>query len=330
MKYPGTDKEYELDEIQYTVCEMKGIQMDEKIANAVNVITRVFHVRADDITDITVLKQGMTNRSFRFLCNGTKYIMRIPGEGTGQLINRKEEAQVFEAIAGKNICEEIVYFDSENGYKITKYIENVHNCDPYNLDETEHCMRKLRQFHEMKLSVKHEFDIFKHIEFYESLWNGTLSVYEDYERTKKNIYDLRPFIEANAAEKVLTHIDAVCDNFLITQNGEKERIFLIDWEYAAMQDPHVDIAMFCIYALYDRQHIDQLINLYFIGTCPRVTRVKIYCYIAACGLLWSNWCEYKRSLKVKFGEYSVRQYNYAKEYYQIVKEELERGGEEIQ
>ena len=39
-------------------------------------------------------------------------------------------------------------------------------------------------------------------------------------------------------------------------------------------------------------------------------------------LLWSNWCEYKKSLGVEFGEYSLRQYRYAKEYYRIVKEEL--------
>ena len=40
-------------------------------------------------------------------------------------------------------------------------------------------------------------------------------------------------------------------------------------------------------------------------------------------LLWSNWCDYKRNLGVEFGEYSLRQYRYAKEYYRIVKEELQ-------
>lgn len=93
-----------------------------------------------------------------------------------------------------------------------------------------------------------------------------------------------------------------------------------------MQDPHVDIAMFCIYALYDRAGVDRLIDLYFEGACPRPTRIKIYCYIAACGLLWSNWCEYKRSLGVEFGEYSLRQYRYAKEYSRIVREELQHEG----
>ena len=56
------------------------------------------------------------------------------------------------------------------------------------------------------------------------------------------------------------------------------------------------------------------------GQCPKERRLKIYCYIAACGLLWSNWCEYKRNLGVEFGEYSLKQYRYAKDFYRIVKE----------
>ena len=177
----------------------------------------------------------------------------------------------------------------------------------------------MREFHELKLRVKHEFDIFKQINFYESLWNEKSSMYEDYNKTKENVLSLKPFVECYATEKVLTHIDAVPDNFLFTADGT---IRLIDWEYAGMQDPHVDIAMFCIYSLYDREQVDRLIDIYFEGKCPQETRIKIYCYIASCGLLWSNWCEYKRNLGVEFGEYSLRQYRYAKEYYKIVIDEL--------
>ena len=187
-------------------------------------------------------------------------------------------------------------------------------------------MKRLREFHEMKLKVDHSFDIFGQLEFYESLWGNIPSAYGDYARTKANVLSLKPYIDAHAKEKVLTHIDAVPDNFLFVDRGGKEEIRLIDWEYAGMQDPHVDIAMFCIYSLYDREQVDRLISAYFTQGCDDETRIKIYCYIAACGLLWSNWCEYKRSLGVEFGEYSLRQYRYAKCYYKIVREELEKLG----
>ena len=54
-------------------------------------------------------------------------------------------------------------------------------------------------------------------------------------------------------------IDAVPDNFLFVEKEGKEEIRLIDWEYAGMQDPHVDVAMFCIYSLYNKRQVDRLI-----------------------------------------------------------------------
>ena len=291
-------------------------------SDAIAIISKVLKVKNSEIVDITVLKKGMTNRSFLFTCKDKKYIMRIPGEGTDRLINRKEESQVYTTISGKNICDNIAYINPENGYKITEFIEESRVCDAKKIDDLKACMKKLREFHNMKLSVDHEFDIFKQIDFYESLWNGNKSIYKDYKKTKQHVFSLQKYINSHVKTKCLTHIDAVPDNFLFTKDGD---IWLIDWEYAGMQDPHVDIAMFCIYALYDRQEVDQLIDIYFESKCDRETRLKIYCYISACGLLWSNWCEYKRSLGVEFGEYSLRQYRYAKDYYKIFMEEINEG-----
>lgn len=172
-------------------------------------------VSADDIVDITVLKKGMTNRSFLFTCNGKKYIMRIPGEGTDQLINRRNEAMVYRTIDGRHICDDIAYINPDNGYKITEFLENARVCDPENYDDVCKCMRRLREFHELKLTVNHEFDIFGQLEFYESLWNGSPSAYRHYTQTKENVLSLRPYIEAHVGEKVLTHIDAVPDNFCL-------------------------------------------------------------------------------------------------------------------
>ena len=281
-------------------------------------IANVLKVNEKEITDIQVLKKGMTNRSFSFVCRNKKYIMRIPGEGTDQLINRKHEADVYHTLEGKGICDDPIYINSKNGYKITKYLEGVRTCDCMNQDDLIVCMKKLKEFHDMDLKVNHTFNIFEQIQYYEELWDGTPSIYRDYKKTKDNVLSLKSYIEEHRNRWCLTHIDAVPDNFLFYDDGMQ----LTDWEYSGMQDPHVDIAMFCIYSLYDRRQIDDLIDIYFDGKCERNTRIKIYCYIAVCGLLWSNWCEYKRKLGVEFGEYSLCQYRYAKEYYKIVKEEL--------
>ena len=287
--------------------------------DAISIIQDCFNVEVDEIKNITVLKKGMTNRSFLFECQNQKYIMRIPGEGTDHLINRKEEADVYQALENRQICDDVLYMNPENGYKITAYLEDATNCDAENWDEVEACMTKLREFHELNLTVDHRFDIFGQIDFYESLWNGEKSYFKDYETTKIAIFELKKWIDTLEKNETLVHIDAVPDNFLFTKDG----IRIIDWEYAGMQDPHVDIAMFCIYSLYSREQVDHLIDLYFKGEVSPVIRTKIYAYIASAGLLWSNWCEYKRSLGIDFGEYSLCQYRYAKEYSKLVLSTLE-------
>ena len=294
-------------------------------SDAINVISEVFHTRPEDIVDITVLKKGMTNRSFLFSIHGEKYIMRIPGEGTDRLINRKQEAEVYRAIRGHGICDDPIYIDPLNGYKITKFLDGIRVCDSTNIHDLELCMERLRSFHEMKLYVPHTFDIFNQIGFYESLWDGHPSVYKDYRQTKENVMKLKPYIDSLEKDWCLTHIDAVSDNFLFYKSAEdkNESLQLVDWEYSGMQDPHVDLAMFCIYSLYNKAQVDNLINIYFKNNCDKNTRTKIYAYIAVCGLLWSNWCEFKRNLGVEFGEYSLRQYRFAKDFYRFAKAELE-------
>lgn len=309
-------------------------ESDHLKSDALDVIADVFQVSADQIVNIKVLKKGMTNRSFLFSCNGRDYIMRIPGEGTAQLIDRRKEAEVYRAIEGCGLCDDVIYMNPENGYKITRYLQGVRTADPDDIFDLQRCMGKLREFHDMHLKVEHEFDLYGQIEFYESLWKGQPSVFKDYQETKRKVFSLKSFIESHIGQKVLTHIDAVPDNFLFyteektDREGPRESLQLTDWEYAGMQDPHVDIAMFCIYSFYKKPQVDRLIQIYFEGQCSHETKIKIYCYVAVCGLLWSNWCEYKRSLGVEFGEYSLRQYRYAKEYYRYAAEEMKGHKEE--
>lgn len=294
---------------------------DSLQSDILSLIADTLSTDVSNISEIEVLKKGMTNRSFRFLCNGQHYIMRIPGEGTDKLINRRQEYNVYQAILDKDICDPVRYLNPDNGYKMTDFMENARNCDSENPDEVRRCMQFLRQFHEYNLQVDHSFDLYENIEYYESLRGDTPSCYRDYAETKAKIYELKSYIDKQPKDWCLTHIDAVCDNFLFVPDKDKETIRLIDWEYAGMHDPHVDIAMFAIYAMYDRKQVDALIDAYFPEGCTKDVRLKIYCYIATCGFLWSNWCEYKRLLGIDFGEYSLMQYRFAKDYYNIFMEE---------
>ncbi len=289
---------------------------------------RLMGCSPEDVTDIETLKLGMTNHSYLFAYHGGRFILRVAGEGTDKLIDREQEAAVYAVLAGLDICDEVVAIEPSSGCKISRFYENARVCDPLNEADLRACLAKLKAFHDRELAVEHSFDIFGQIEFYESLWEGKPSCYADYAETKTKVMALREGLDCADVKQVLTHIDANPDNFLFIGDGE---IRLIDWEYAGMQDPYVDVAMFGIYAMYDRERMERLIDLYFDGACPAKARARIYAYIAACGLLWSNWCEYKYQLGVDFGDYARVQYDYARDYAQMALKAMEaadeKGGE---
>lgn len=288
--------------------------MEQQEWKALDLAAKALGVSRVELTGIAVLKKGMTNRSWLISCQGKRYILRVPGKGTERLIDRKGEAAVYQSLHGTGFGDHLIFLDPVTGYKLTEYWENARVCDPLRQDDVRACMRRLRAFHNLNLTVEHTFDLFGQIEFYERL-RGRASIYEDYGPTKERILNLCPWLERHARPFVLTHIDAVPDNFLFLPGEEGPR--LIDWEYAGMQDPDVDIAMFCIYSVYTRRQVDSVIDYYYPEGCEAAIRRKIYGYMAAGGLLWSNWCEYKGALGVEFGPYAGRQYAYAKEYSRI-------------
>ena len=281
-----------------------------------DIIQSVFNTTNENI-DFRPLKQGMTNDSFIFSINNERYIIRVPGVNTEKIINRHQEYNVYQAIKDEEFVEPVVYIDRDKGYKISKFIENSHTVNPKDWNEISACLKKLRDFHSQSHRVEHYFDVFEHINYYESLMPNA-SIYEDYEETKKNIESLEPIIENLVRDWTLCHIDAVCDNFLVTENQD---IYLIDFEYAAMQDPDLDLAMFIVYSLFNRQEIDRIIDIYFENQVTPLKRYKIYSYIAMVGLLWSNWCEAKQDEALLNSSYAKQQYNYAKNFYQIVFDE---------
>lgn len=285
-------------------------ESDNLTSRRINLIKSVFCIEdQDEITDISALAKGMTNRLMRFSVHGNDYLMRIPGEGSDKLTDRAHEAAVYDALKDCDITDKVVYISPDTGFKITEFWTDSRTCDPTAEEDVGKCMALLKKFHDMKLQVDHSFDIYAQLAYYEVL-RGPESSYGDYDTVRSHVFALKALIDKVPKERSLCHIDAVCDNFLFTPQG----VFLIDWEYAGMCDPHMDVAMFCIYAMYDKEHIDRVINMYFGGDPGKLIRMKIYCYISAAGLLWSLWCEYKQKMGVQYGEYALYQYQYAKRY----------------
>jgi len=308
---------------------------------AMAIIAKSFNIPESKIYDITCLKAGMTNKSFLFSVNGEKFICRIPGKGTEVLINRKTEYDSYQAIKELDICDEIIYFDADTGYKITKYYEGCQKPDFSNDADTLRCMKVINRLHNSSVKVGHDFDIRERIEYYEKicLERGDIS-FKDYFEVKPHMLQILDRLDSLNRKKHLCHIDCVFDNYLFIDETTTR---LIDWEYAGMADPLIDIAMCSIYSYLEKDEIDRLLDIYIFSksnpdadeanfnykqnkadlskAVDLTQRHIVYSYVALSGFLWALWTVYKSSFGETFGEYSLKMYRYSKDFYKILLDE---------
>ena len=310
---------------EHQVYEFENLEelrlFDEKYQNrsdnaAMELVADVLHIPESEITNLRCLKSGMTNKSFLFRAKERSFICRIPGPGTELLINRKQEKEVYDSVKALGITEHVIYMNGESGYKISEYYEGVRTSDARNWDDVARCMELIKKLHNSFIRVGHRFDIRERIDFYESICAGyERKLFEDYLPVKLNMVKLMNRLEQLNRPKVLSHIDSVCDNFLFLPNGE---IKLIDWEYAGMCDPLIDVSMCAIYSYYNEEETEQLIRVYLGHEPSAEERFVYYSYIALGGFLWCLWAVYKSSVGEEFGDYTLVMYRYAKNYFKKI------------
>ena len=329
-----------------TVYEFENLeelrQFDERYRNhsgsrAMQLVSGVFRVPEADIINIRCLKAGMTNKSWCFTVKGKpgqkscSFICRIPGPGTEKLINRREEAAVYQAVGALGITEELLYFDPETGYKISRYYEGARNADFSDPRDRAECMALLRTLHNSGIRLGHRFDIRERLRFYENLCREAAGnvppeedgpyafiPFSDYAEIRAQAAQVLRWLSGIERPETICHIDSVNDNFIFTEEGLR----MIDWEYCGMADPLIDIGMSAIYSGMTFPEARELLRTYrggedggiaFSGCTEEEAFRIVTAYMGLGGLLWALWCVYKMSLGEQFGEYTLRMYRYFKD-----------------
>src|SRR5262249_49930490 len=73
---------------------------------------------------------GLTNRNYKVTAPDGRYVLRIPGEKTGNYINRKVEAHNARAAAAAGVNAEVVFFDESDGLMLCRYLDRCVTMSP--------------------------------------------------------------------------------------------------------------------------------------------------------------------------------------------------------
>ncbi len=245
----------------------------------------------DVYTDLSRMG-GLTNHTYKVtLTNGDEYVVRIPGLGTEELINRADEQVSTRLACDLGVDAEMLYF-GENGAKVTRYIPNAITMSAVTLQEPRHIEQVAQIFkkiHTCGIDTGVPFEVFEMAAGYEKIIvDKSVSMFEDYDTVKAEVMQIKAEIDATVPiHKVPCHNDPLCENW-VEGNG---RMYLIDWEYAGMNDGMWDLADVSIEAGYDKT-CDTLLLRAYLGQDPDVTAEKHFLaskiYV---DYLWTLWAK---------------------------------------
>ena len=248
---------------------------------------------------------GMTNNNYLVETTNRKFIVKFFGKGTEKLINRISEKNNLEKIQDLELDVENYIFDIKEGIKVNEYIENAITFDAHYIKtKNKEVAEILQKVHGSGKELEGEFKIFDEIKKYEDLIQGEIK-YAYYDKIRDKVFELQSHLEEIGIDRKSCHIDLVPENFIEDENG---RVYLIDWEYSAMNDPMWDLAALFIESNYRKSEEGDFFKYYYSEKTP-VSIAKIMIYKILQDFLWSLWTIYKEEQGAEFGSYGQDRYN---------------------
>lgn len=257
---------------------------------------------------------GMTNSNFYVETEKEGYMLRIPGAGTDQMVNRRWEQQNSSLGEHLGINVPTVYFDSLSGVKISRYISGARTMNGKTarmVPTMRKTVRTLQRLHRSGLTMENTFDVTKEYENYKKQAEEVHpAYYAGFEEMDRWFYHLADRLRGLGTDRCTCHNDLVPENFIEDEQG---RQYLIDWEYAGMNDPMWDLAAHLLESGFTREEEELFLAYYFEGTPHDTFREKIAIYKMMQDILWSIWTVLKEAKGEMFGTYGRDRLNRAME-----------------
>lgn len=244
-----------------------------------------------DIASVSVMGGGLTNRNFKVeLTNGQKVAVRIAGEGTQDYMNRPAEKHNCGLMSSLGINAEVYFFDTRTGSQLSQFIEGdtLHSEDFRTKDEIlEKAAAIMRKYHDSGFEFSDTFSPFKEIQRYNKILSDSnfTDRYDEGPDLAEHIIDVMEAYAENPPKLVPCHNDPLPENFMY----DGERLYLIDWEYAGMNDRFFDLA-----ALIDENELDddaqrKFLKYYFGGDFTQEQEARVYVARFLVDAMWAIW-----------------------------------------
>jgi thiamine kinase-like enzyme len=256
---------------------------------------------------------GLTNPVYKVEAEGGPVSVRIPGPGTAEIIDRRAEEAHARAAAAIGIAPAVLLFAAD-GLMVTRFVDGTCMASDHFKTESgaiERAATALRRLHHEARGFTRSFDVFGTIERYASLLARRAELPAELHSALAATASIRQTLQARPADEKPCHCDPTGGNLIDTG----ARVFLIDWEYSALNDPMWDLAYLSLEADFDAATDERLLSAY-LGRAPSGDETwRMAVHKPVCDLLAALWALIQQASgnrAADFGSYAAARLNRAR------------------
>lgn len=265
--------------------------MSEFTESVQQALRNVPHFSDITLTDSQLVRLGgLTNVVHRVDLANETLIVRIPGKGTEEYIDRAVELNNAIAAARAGVSAEVIWGDADSGIMVSRCIENIVTMTPESFSERsgapERAALAFRKLHQSGETFQFRFELFSMIEDYLKVLSGKDSeLPEGYSEIVEAAEPVKTVLSENESALAPCHCDPLCENFL----DDGTRMWIVDWEYSGMNDPMWDLGDLSVEAGFTDEQDRAMMDAYFDGQASDAEFGRMVVYKAMCDLLWTLW-----------------------------------------
>lgn len=197
---------------------------------------KAFQVSEDAVEVKARLLGGMSHLTYRIEIDHVEYTYRIIGKDGNLFVDRKEELENLNIIKPLGLNNETVYFDVESGDKAAKFVPGTVLTTVDYKPHLQDVSNLLKKLHQTQLKPAKDYGLIDRLNRYETFTNKRSEKYLELKKLWIEIYET----ERKDKPKVFCHNDAQRSNMVIGH----DQMYLLDWEYAGLNEFYYDIASF--------------------------------------------------------------------------------------
>jgi thiamine kinase-like enzyme len=241
------------------------------------------------VTSITRLG-GLTNLVHRVDLNTRSVIVRIPGQGTEEYIDRNIEAYNANAAARAGVSPNVIYVEPSTEIMISDTVLDIETMTPELFTERKGSSSRagaaLAKLHRSGETFQFRFELFSMIdEYLKIVASKDVDLPSGYHGVVSAAEPVKQLLANKNLPLAPCHCDPLCENFL--DDGKK--MWIVDWEYSGMNDPLWDVGDLSVEAGMTADQDAEMMMAYFGREPTDAENGRMIIYKAMCDLLWTLW-----------------------------------------